>query len=246
MKDASPNTIEVCFTQTSFSYIKTQQPFVVVVVDILRATSAMCSAFANGLKTIIPVATLEEARSLKEQGYLVAAEREGSILSFADYGNSPLEYQKADIKGKTLVYCTTNGTQAVKLAEKASGLVLGAYVNLDVLTDWLTQNQQNVVILCSGWKNQFSLEDAVFAGALTENLSSKGKFTYNSDSAEASLDLWKIARQDLLFYHEKASHRHRLKRIGQDASIPFCFCLNACKVVPGLREGVLVDFLSEE
>lgn len=245
MQDIRPLIVEACLTPALFPYIATKPPYVVVVVDILRATTALCSAFSNGLKSVIPVATLEEARDYKAKGYLVAAEKDGDILDFADYGNSPLDYQKADIRGKTLVYCTTNGTGAIDLAKEANALVLGAFVNLDLISAWLVSKHMNVVILCAGWKNQFALEDAVFAGALSERLLDSGAYITNCDSVAAAADLWQKAKSDLLHYHEKASHSQRLKEIGQDASIPFCFTLNVCKAIPGLRNGELIDFISD-
>jgi 2-phosphosulfolactate phosphatase len=241
MSDNRPANLEICFSPALYSAINTQMPFSVVVVDILRATTAMCSALSKGLKEIIPVASLDEARAMKAQGYLVAAEREGDILDFADYGNSPLDYQHIDLAGKTLVYSTTNGTQAIKLAENAEEVLLGAYVNLDVLVQYLLSQQKDLVILCSGWKDQFSLEDAVFAGALAARLLEGGNYVSRCDSVAAALGLWQQAAPDLLNYHHKASHTHRLKEIGQDASIPFCFQLNACEVVPGLVDGRIVD-----
>jgi 2-phosphosulfolactate phosphatase len=246
MEDTGPKTVEVCFTPALFAAIGTETPYAVVVVDILRATTALCSAFSNGLKSVIPVATLEEARAYKTKGYLVAAERDGEILDFADYGNSPLEYQKADIQGKTLAYCTTNGTRAIDLAKGSDSLVIGGFVNLDVLREWLINRNLNVVVLCAGWKNQFALEDAVFAGALAERLLESGKFITHCDSVVAARGLWQEAKPNLLQYHVKASHRQRLIDIGQDESIPYCFTLNVCRALPGLRNGELIDFLVHE
>lgn len=245
MKDIHPNTLEVCLSPALFPYLSTQEPFVVVVVDILRATSSLCAAFSTGLKSVIPVAGLQEAKSYKAKGFPVAAERDGHILDFADYGNSPLEYLQADLKGQTLVYCTTNGTGAITLAKDAAALVIGGFVNLDVLADWLLKQQRNVVILCSGWKNQFALEDTVFAGALSEKLLETPAFVSQSDAVVASLELWHKAKPDLLGFHSKASHPQRLVDIGQDASIPYCFTLNVCNTLPGLRNGLLVDFLKD-
>jgi 2-phosphosulfolactate phosphatase len=245
MSDNRPATLEVCFSPALYGAINTKSPFTVVVVDILRATTAMCSALGKGLKEIIPVASLDEARAMKAKGYLVAAEREGDILDFADFGNSPLDYQKINLAGKTLVYSTTNGTQAIKLAENEAAVLLGAYVNLDVVVKYLLDRQQDIVILCSGWKDQFSLEDAVFAGALATKLLGSGKYATTCDSAAAAIDLWHQANPDLLNYHKKASHTHRLREIGQDASIPFCFQLNACEVVPRLLDGRIVDVTSD-
>ena len=224
--------IEVCFTPKLFPEIVTKDNYIVVLVDILRATTSICAAFANGVKKIIPVATLEEAKALKNKGFLVASEQDGKKLNFADFGNSAFNFSQETIGGKTLVYCTTNGTRALDIAKKAEKIAIGAFVNIQALSDWLVAEDKNVVILCSGWKNKFCLEDALFAGALTENLLANKGFATNCDSAVAAMDLWHLAQPDILGYIEKAAHRHRLKKLELDDVIPYSFTLNSTSVVP--------------
>ena len=210
------NTVEVCFSPKLYPERVTCENFIVVLVDILRATTTICTAFENGVKNIIPVASLEEARVLKEKGYLVASEQDGIKLDFADFGNSSFSFTHDKIEGRTLVYCTTNGTRAMEMAKDAQTLVIGAFINLTALTQWLFLQSSDVVILCSGWKNKFCLEDSLFAGALTEALLATGRFKTRCDSAEAALDLWSLAKEDIPGYIEKAAHRHRLQKLGLD------------------------------
>jgi len=224
--------LEVCFSPKLFPEILTKENFIVVLVDILRATTTICTAFENGVKAIIPVASAEEARLLKAQGYLVASEQDGKKLDFADFGNSAFSFTRELVEGKTLVYCTTNGTRALEGAKHSGQIVIGAFINISALTGWLVGKGKNVVILCSGWKNKFCLEDALFAGALSNRLLESGKFSTNCDSAHASIDLWNLAKPDILKYLEKAAHRHRLKRLGLDDVIPYSFTLDLTKVVP--------------
>ena len=106
-------SVEVCFSPGLFQDILTTGDFIVVLVDVLRATTTICTAVANGVEAIIPVATHEEARRLKAEGYLVASEKDGVQLDWADFGNSALSFTRDAIGGKTLVYCTTNGTRAL-------------------------------------------------------------------------------------------------------------------------------------
>ncbi|MEI6684035.1 MAG: 2-phosphosulfolactate phosphatase [Bacteroidota bacterium] len=226
------HTIEVCFTPKLFPEIATRENYIVVLADILRATTSICAAFANGVKSIIPVATLDEAREMKSKGFLVASEQDGKKLDFADFGNSAFNFSREAVGGKTLVYCTTNGTRALDIARSAEKIAIGAFVNLAALTQWLVAENKNVVILCSGWKNKFCLEDALFAGALTRNLLDAGRFETACDSANASLDLWQAAQPDILAYIEKAAHRHRLKKLGLDDVIPYSFTLDSTLVVP--------------
>ena len=230
LQDAS--SVEVCFSPALFPDILTTGDFVVVLVDILRATTTICTAVANGVEAIIPVASHEEARQLKAEGFLVASERDGVQLDFADFGNSAFSFTKEAIGGKTLVYCTTNGTRALTMAKSASSVAIGAFINISAVTKWLAAQQKNVVILCSGWKNKFCLEDTLFAGALTEKLLETGLFHCECDSAAASMDLWSQAEGDVLKYIEKAAQRRRLMRLGLDDVIPYSFEWDQVKVVP--------------
>ena len=225
-------SVEVCFSPGLFQDILTTGDFTVVLVDILRATTTICTAVGNGVEAIIPVATHEEARQLKSQGFLVASEQDGVQVDFADFGNSAFSFTREAIGGKTLVYCTTNGTRALELAKGASGVVIGAFINISALTEWLAGQQKNVVILCSGWKNKFCLEDTLFAGALTQRLLDTGSFRSDCDSANASMDLWDLAEDDVLDYVEKAAQRHRLKKLGLDDVIPYSFECDQVDVVP--------------
>ena len=224
--------VEVCFSPGLFQDILTKGDFIVVLVDILRATTTICTAVGNGVEAIIPVATHEEARQLKAKGFLVASEKDGIQLDFADFGNSAFSFTRDRIGGKTLVYCTTNGTRALEIAKSASSIVIGAFTNISAVTAWLARRQKNVVILCSGWKNKFCLEDTLFAGALTGRLLETGFFQSDCDSASAAMDLWNLAEGDVLDYVEKAAQRHRLKKLELDDVIPYSFECDRVKVVP--------------
>jgi 2-phosphosulfolactate phosphatase len=232
-------TIEVCFTPKLFADITTKDDYIVVLVDILRATTSICAAFGYGVKEVIPVAGLDEARELKSKGFLVASEQDGKKLDWADFGNSAFNFSPEAIGGKTLVYCTTNGTRAIEIAKNASRIAMGAFVNISALSEWLVRENKNVVILCSGWKNKFCLEDSLFAGALCEKLLVNPGFTTYCDSVHAAMDLWNIARPDLLGYLEKAAHRHRLKKLGLDDVIPYSFTLDSTRVVPVFENGII-------
>ena len=225
-------SVEVCFSPGLFEDVVTTGELIVVLVDILRATTTIVTAVANGVEAIIPVATHDEARRLKSEGFLVATEKDGVQLDFADFGNSAFSFTREAIGGKTLVYCTTNGTRALHIAKHACAIAIGAFVNISALTEWLAGQQKNVVILCSGWKNKFCLEDALFAGALTQRLLNTGLFHSDCDSANAAMDLWNLAEGDVLGYIEKAAQRHRLKKLGLDDVIPYSFACDQVKVVP--------------
>lgn len=237
-------SVEVCFSPGLFRDVVTTGDFVVVLVDILRATTTICTAVGNGVEAIVPVATHEEARRLKTQGFLVASEKDGVQLDWADFGNSAFSFTRQAIGGKTLVYCTTNGTRALHIAGSASGIAIGAFINISAVTEWLAAQQKDVVILCSGWKNKFCLEDTLFAGALTQRLLETGLFRTECDSAHASMDLWSLAEGDVLGYMEKAAQRHRLKKLGLDDVIPYSFECDRVGVVPVFDGRLIKEYVA--
>lgn len=237
----SINTIEVCFSPKLFKYIRTKGECIVVVSDILRATTSMCTAFHHGARDIIPVATLHAAEVHKAQGCLVAAERGGMKVDFADFGNSPFELVVSKIKGQTLVYTTTNGTRAIELAKDRGTVAIGSFINRQALSRWLARQNKSIVILCAGWKNQFNLEDALFAGALIEALVNQKKYTISCDSAVAAGDLWNLAKRDILNYIERASHRERLRTLSADDVLDYAFTLDISEVVPVLKNDRIIN-----
>ena len=174
--------IEVCYTPREYDYFKDEFE-IVVVIDVLRATTAICVAFEYGIKSIIPVPTLEDALEYKKKGFLVGAERKGQIVEGFDFGNSPYSYMKDEFKGKDVVLTTTNGTKSIAAAKDADTLVIGALVNVDALTTWLIKQNKNTLCLCSGWQDKFNLEDTICAGAISEALINTGKFTSIEDSS---------------------------------------------------------------
>jgi 2-phosphosulfolactate phosphatase len=232
--------LETCFSPALYEP-ELHKDAVVVIIDILRATSAICTAFANGAKTIIPVATVEEARDYKKRGYLVAAERDGYILDFADFGNSPFNFTREKVEGKTIVYSTTNGTGIINMVSSANTIVVGSFLNISALTSWLISQKKNIVLFCAGWKNRFNLEDTICAGAFAERLMMSGQCFTICDSALAAIDLWSMAKNDLMGYIEKVAQRSRLRDKGLDDCIGFCLTVDFTDKIPIIKDGILVD-----
>ena len=232
--------VEVCFTPAVFDCFHNPEA-VVVVVDVLRATSAICTAFMNGVDKIIPIGTVEEAREYKNKGYLIAAERDGLVLDFADFGNSPYNFTPERVKGKTIVYSTTNGTQAIQLASSCHKVAIGAFLNLTALSNWLINQNRDILILCAGWKNRFSLEDSVLAGAICKNVLEHPQYQTECDSTLAAIDLWTLAEPDIMGYIDKAAQRSRLRKNGLDDVIGFCHTPDLTNIIPVYSNGVLVS-----
>jgi 2-phosphosulfolactate phosphatase len=235
----SKNKIEVCFTPAVYHTFHDDEA-IVIVVDILRATSAICTAFMNGVRKIIPVATLEEAKAYKQKGYMVAAERDGIVRDFADFGNSPYNFTHDKINNKEIVYSTTNGTNTIMIASKSNKVLIGSYLNFTALVNYIVKSQRDIIILCAGWKEKFNLEDTLFAGALAEEVLKSGLYKSICDSTLASIDLWNVANKDLIAYIDKVAQRNRLKINGLDDVIEYCHTFDLTDKIPVLFENYLI------
>jgi 2-phosphosulfolactate phosphatase len=231
--------IEVCYSPALFSYYENREALVVV-TDILRASSAIVTAFMNGVERIIPVGTLEEAKAYKKQGYMVAAERDGIVRDFADFGNSPYNFTPEKVRGNQIVYSTTNGTNAIQLASAGVQVLIGAYLNISALAAHIRSAQRDLLVLCAGWKNKFNLEDTLFAGALAEMVLEDEMFHTICDATLGAIDLYDAARNDMMGYIEKVAQRHRLKKNNLDDVISYCHQMDETDLIPVLEENFLV------
>lgn len=244
MTDSGTRSISTCFSPALYPLFH-EEGSIVVVVDVLRATSAICTAFAYGVERMIPVAGLDEAKRYKELGYLVAAERNAVRQDGFDFGNSPYHYMNEEVRGKTIVISTTNGTQAIEAAKGKADIVIGSFLNLKALSTWIEAQDKPVVILCAGWKNKFNMEDSLFAGALSRELLQTGKFSTLCDSTIAAGYLTDIAGDDYYQFLEKTSHRHRLKNLDLEEDIRYCLQKNQLKCIPFYKDGGLVDLMAK-
>lgn len=231
--------IDACFSPYLYPVYKGDDT-VVVIIDILRATSAICAAFEHGVDKIIPVATVDEARAYKEKGFLVGAERNGMPLDGFDFGNSPFHYMGDHVKGKTIVLTTTNGTQAIEAAKDAYKVVIGSFLNIDALCAWLLNENKNILLLCSGWKNKFNLEDAVFAGAVTDAISNTTDKYNLGDACLALKYLYQMAKKNPNTFLSHSSHKERLAALNLKEDVRYCLTPNQTKVIPIYRDGALV------
>ena len=223
--------VEVCFSPAIYNEYENRDA-VVVVTDILRASSAIVTAFMNGVKRIIPVGTLEEARRYKSNGYTVAAERDGIVRDFADFGNSPYNFSQKNVHGKEIVYSTTNGTQAIQMASSGYEVLIGAYLNISAVADYICASDRDLLILCAGWKNKFSLEDSLFAGALAQMVLKNSGYTTICDSTHGAMDLYDLAKNNLMDYIEKVAQRQRLRKNGLDDVIGYCHEKDKTNLIP--------------
>ncbi|EHQ27158.1 2-phosphosulfolactate phosphatase [Mucilaginibacter paludis] len=231
--------LEVCLTPALLPLFNIEGS-IVVVIDIFRATSSICYGIENGAEAIIPVAEVAECAAYREKGldYLLAAERDGKVVDGFDFGNSPFSYTAEKVSGKTVVLTTTNGTHALHMSIKAKRIVIGSFLNLTSLCNWLKQQPENILLVCAGWKNNFNLEDTLFAGAVAEQLKADA---YKWDDATiAANDLYQLAQHDLNVYLKKSSHGERMKQLGIMEDIDFCLNVDITTAIPVLEGEKLV------
>ena len=235
----TPKKITTCFVSNWYDK-NINSESIVVVIDVLRATSVISTAFHYGVKEIIPVQSLEDARNYQsEENHIVAAERNAMPIEGFDFGNSPFHYMNDKVKDKTLVLTTTNGTKALEIA-KNQICITASFVNFDAVVKYLFLQEKDVVLLCSGWKGLFNLEDSIFAGKLAESLMQKG-FQNSNDSTLAAIYLFKNADTDLFSFLNDSSHRERLRSLHMEEDTKFCLSPTfQSDIIPILKDGKLI------
>jgi len=233
------NDLNVCLSPALIPLFKVEE-YIVVIIDIFRATSSICYGIENGAEAIIPVSEVEECAAYGElgKGYLLAAERDGKVVEGFDFGNSPFSYTEEKVAGKTVVLTTTNGTYALHHSRNAKSVVIGSFLNLTSLCNWLKTQDENILLVCAGWKNNFNLEDTLFAGAVVEQLKTPN-FKLD-DAAIAANDLFQIGKGDINGYLKKTSHSERLKKLGIEKDIEFCLQVDLTNAIPVLKGDKLV------
>jgi 2-phosphosulfolactate phosphatase len=229
-------SLEICFSP-DLLHLYTLENKKVVVADILRATSCMVTGLACGVKSFTPYADLEECRQMRQKGYLIAAERDGQTIDGFDLGNSPFSYMSDEVAGKKVAFTTTNGTQAIQKSGKGE-ILIGSFLNLQAVTDFLNASGEDVVVVCAGWKGRFNLEDTLFAGALSMNLVN---YSINDDAALAAKYLYSISKNNLFQFLSNSSHFSRLKKLNIQKDIEFCLSLNQYSNLPKVINGIVTN-----
>ncbi|OYU96933.1 MAG: 2-phosphosulfolactate phosphatase [Bacteroidetes bacterium B1(2017)] len=234
------NKIEVIHTPALLPLYELKDK-VVVVIDILRATSTMCVAFKTGVKKILPVANPDECRMFKEFDFIIAAERNAVRVEGFDMGNSPFEYENPILADRNIAFTTTNGTKAIKMAKamEPHSILIGSFLNLSALCSKIKDSQKDLVLLCSGWKDKYNLEDTLFAGAVIEALGSD--FEISDDAAISSHSLFVQHQDNLEALVRRSSHANRFSLLHlQTDDVKFCLQTDAYPVVPFMEGEFLV------
>jgi 2-phosphosulfolactate phosphatase len=211
---------------------------IVVVVDILRATSCMVSGLATGVAAIKPLADVDICKGLKQKGYYTAGERNGSKVEGFDMGNSPFEYMEPHLKGQKVAVTTTNGTLAIEKSTAADQIIIGAFLNLTAVAKYIQQHDKDVVVVCAAWKGKVNLEDSLFAGALVQKLADT--YQPECDVPRMMMKLYQSEKNNLFSFVKESSHARRLNKLEVFKDIEFCVQEDTFDIVPVLSNGHLV------
>lgn len=206
---------------------------VVVVIDILRATTSITTGIAHGVSAIRPVDSLGQCQELKLQGHIGAAERGGKKVGGFDMGNSPFNFMNPELENSKIAMTTTNGTTALRKSKGALQVIVGSFLNYSALLAYLERIPCDLLLHCAGWKGKVSLEDTLFAGAIVYGL--KRMFEYDSDVPIMASNLYKTAKDNLKTVVEESSHGVRLLKMGLEKDIDFCLKFDEYKVIPVLK-----------
>jgi len=214
-----------------------------VVVDVLRATSSIVTAIYNGAKGVIAVEDMGDAskiaQNLDSSGYLLCGEKDGVKIEGYQLGNSPLEYTRSKVEGKTLILNTTNGTRAITRSTLANKILIASFLNLKYVIDEIKDTSDDIVIVCAGWRGRLSLEDMLCAGKLVHELTDGTLQEHSRDGARAALSLYEKYGDDIESTVKKTNHAVRLKSIIDEDDVTYCCQLNTCEVVPVMNDGII-------
>ena len=216
---------------------------IVVVIDVLRASSTIVTALMNGAKAVIPVADMGEASKISQNvdsdNYLLCGEKDAVKIEGYDLGNSPLEYTKEVVGGKTLIFNTTNGTKAIKKSMGSSQVYIASFLNVGTVVKHLKKVDQQIVLVCAGWKGRLAFEDMLLAGNIINDLCGGTLEDESRDGAKVAFSLYDRYGGDIASVIHKSNHAMRLKEVVGSDDIDYCCRLNTAEILPRLHEGMI-------
>lgn len=240
-------TLDVCLSNKLISNYDLTNTCVVV-IDVVRASSTICTALSYGVEHIIALDNIEDTLSLKSEDYLTAGERNGDKIPECDYGNSPINFMDRKLEGKKLAITTTNGTKTLKLTETEakkytdSEIIIGCFVNYSNVRTYLMNSEKNVLFVCSGWQGNLSIEDTIFAGKLTEDLMRYGgKYKFVTDAPNHAVMVYKEAQSNFFDFLMDYSVRFKEKISQLSQDIRYCLKENVAEVLPKYEDGKIIN-----
>jgi 2-phosphosulfolactate phosphatase len=218
----------------------------VVMIDVLRASSTMVTSLQNGAKGVIAVEDMDDAskfsRSLDEESYLLSGEKNGITIEGYDLGNSPLEHTTEAVQGKTIILNTTNGTKAIRRCGLAKQILVGSFLNLEAVVNHLRGlDEEDIVLVCAGWRGRLSLEDILCAGNIIYELCSGQLPASARDGAKVAFGLYEKFGDDIETSIKSSNYAVRLKDIVADDDLSYCCQRSIVQVLPALNEGMITD-----
>ena len=216
----------------------------VVVIDVLRASSTIVTALANGCNGFIPILSpekvREKAQQFEKEKILLGGEREGKKIEGFDLGNSPREYKREAVQDKTIIFSTTNGVKTLEMIKGAQRIVIGSFLNLQAVCHYCTNYQGDILIICAGREGRFSLEDTACAGMIIHSLRDLFPGVYQGVDANLTAQLlYEKFGYNILEILRKAQHGRYLESIGLSEDLKFCSQLDFYHIVPILRDGII-------
>lgn len=210
-----------------------------IVIDVLRASNSIITAVENGCKRVLPVVEIYEAKTLAVrfagEHAMLCGEREARMIPGFDFGNSPFEYKAERVKNRTLIFCSTNGSNAMVRAAGAARAVVGSFANLAAIVEQF-KSENHIAILCAGLRLRMSLEDTACGGAFVDALMRSRPSAWKlNDAAAAAQALFLHHAKDLAAMARASEHGTYLAHLGADEDIKFCTQMNHMTTVPVIR-----------
>ena len=224
------SSVDVCLTHQQLENYQHHDKNVVV-IDVLRATSTINTILFLGAKSVKPVESLEECMKLKEDGFIVMAERMGKKVEGFDYGNSPSKIEKNLFADRDVGIATSNGTKAIVKTKGSKITLISSFLNLSKVIEYLNTNSRDTLLVCSGWKGSTNLEDTMCAGAIVAGLEN---YDYESDTVVIAKKLYEQSKDDILSSMKKSSHAKRLSGYDNIKDIEFCSEIDKQEILPYL------------
>lgn len=214
---------------------------IVLMIDVLRASSTVCAAVHSGAKEVITVDSVDKAvalySNLSREIRFLGGERNGVKLQGFDAGNSPTEYTADRIAGKSVVISTTNGTQIFQKCKSARQKIVLGFINIDAIIAHLVKENtkeafHRIDVICAGNEGRISFEDTLCAGAVIDRISSSFGICEMSDSALVAKNVYDTHKDNLLIFIKTRDHSKHLMEIGMGDDIDICLTNNIYPVVP--------------
>lgn len=217
--------------------IRPRPELTAVVIDVLRATTSIVVAFQHGCRSVLPVASADEARQARTPGAVLAGEQGGQRIPGFDLGNSPGEFTREAVGGRDVILTTSNGTKALRAVGGGRTVAIGAFRNRGAVGDWLVARGADSLVVCSGSEGGFSLEDAVCAGGIVDRVAGLGGRLDLGDGARACQALWARFGSELSPLLAQTAWANRLLALGLGADLEECAAVDVADVVPLMAGG---------